>query len=254
MTISLVLPAFKEEKRIEASVRALRNFIQFRPEITEVLYIVEKYPDQTIEIGQAVAQGEDRIHIVDNQVHRGKGFAVKSGMLKAKGDIVIFMDTDLSTSLHEVDRFFRYFQEHGDCDVLIGSRSDVESKITVRQSWLRERMGRVFNLFVQLFAFRGLVDTQCGFKAFRQNAARRVFSLQKTDGFSFDVEILLLAKELGFQVHSLPVEWANDDDSKVSKLRDSVKMFVDVIRMKALVRETLRALPVQEDRDIKKAA
>jgi dolichyl-phosphate beta-glucosyltransferase len=245
MTLSLVIPAYNEAKRIERCVSDIKSF--FKPGMADVefLIVVEKSTDGTLELARRMAGNDARFQIIDNQVHRGKGFAVRSGMLRAKGKIVFFMDCDLSTPLVEVLAFLAHFEAHPQTDVLIGSRQHRESQIIKKQHPLRRKMGQVFNFFVQVFAVKGITDTQCGFKAFRGKTVEPIFSRQKMDGFSFDVEILLLAEALGYKIEVLPVKWINSPESKVNIVKDSIKMFLDLLRMKRLVRKTLKTSPVQ---------
>ena len=239
--LSLIVPAYNEERRLPASLRDIQTFCGKFPEnAIEILVIVEPSNDRTLELARQAVAGDARFVIVDNKVHRGKGFAVKSGMLKARGELVFFMDADLSTPLSEVFRFIAHFGEHPETAVVIGSRRDRASDIIKRQRWFRQSLGRGFNHFVKLFGVRGIKDTQCGFKAFRFEAAQRVFALQKLDGFAFDVEVLMLASALGYKIDTRPVIWVNSPDSKVRVLIDPLKMLWDLIRIRRLVRRSLR--------------
>lgn len=243
---TLVIPAYNEERRLPASIRDLRAFFPYAESSSpqmEILIVVEKSKDRTVELAREAAAGDPRIQVIDNQVHRGKGFAVKSGMLKAKGDLVIFMDADLSTPLAEVFSFLAHFMQNPETDVIIGSRAEAKSKVMKKQTWLRRNMGRGFNKFVKLFGVSGIQDTQCGFKGFRAKPAREVFSRQTLDGFAFDVEILMLAQNMGYKIDILPVRWVNSEDSKVRILIDPLKMLIDLLKTKWLVRRTLRLRP-----------
>ena len=240
---TLVVPAYNEERRLPTSIRDIRSFFGNYKGAFEVLVMVEKSKDRTVELGRAAAEGESRIEIVDNEVQRGKGYAVRCGMLRAKGDIVFFMDADLSTPLSEVLKFLQHFNENPDTGVAIGSRAHSDSQILKKQSWFRRNLGRTFNKFVMIFGVKGVKDTQCGFKAFRRKAAQEIFKRQTINGFAFDVEVLLLARRLGFHIEVLPVKWVNSPDSKVRILIDPLKMLWDLIRIRLIVRRTLRAQP-----------
>ena len=241
---SLVIPAYNEERRLPTSIRDMRTFFSSLKAECEILIIVEKSSDRTLELARQAADGDARFQIVDNLVHRGKGYAVRSGMLRARGEAVFFMDADLSTPLAEVLNFMIHLGEHAEIDVVIGSRAHAKSEIIKRQNWFRQWLGRTFNKFVQIFGVRGIEDTQCGFKAFRARAAREIFSRQTLDGFAFDVEVLLLAKRLGFKTDVLPVKWINSPESKVRILIDPLKMLWDLIRIRWIVRRTVRAKPL----------
>lgn len=244
--LSLVLPAYNEQRRLPQSLRDIASFFRFQPREPsniEVLVIVEKSKDKTLELARTETEKFPPFQVVDNVVHRGKGFAVRSGMLKAKGDIILFMDADLSTPLSEVFRFLKHLQENPATDVVIGTRADAKSQIVKKQSWFRRNLGRGFNKFVFLFGIRGIKDTQCGFKAFRNSAAKEIFSRATLDGFAFDVEVLMLAKEMGYKIDVLPVRWINSEDSKVRVFIDPLKMLWDLIRIRRIVRKTLQDRP-----------
>lgn len=242
--VSIVIPAYNEERRLPSSLRDIRAFFGKFPLHVEVLVIVEKSTDRTLEVARQAVEGDPRFEIVDNRVHRGKGYAVKCGMLRARGNLVFFMDADLSTPLSEVMNFLVQFSSHPETHVIIGSREHAKSKIMLKQSWLRRNLGRTFNRFVQGLAMKGITDTQCGFKAFRADCCREIFSRQLTDGFAFDVEALMLAQELGYKIDVQPVHWINSPDSKVRILIDPLKMLWDLSRMRRRVRRTVRAKPL----------
>ena len=205
----------------------------------EVVVVVEKSEDGTLDLAKAGVERQPYFRVLDPGCHRGKGFAVRRGMLDATGKIVIFMDADLSVPLEEVTAFLDYFAAHPEADVLAGSRKHSASRIIKRQSWMRQRMGETFNWMLQRVAGIRIRDTQCGFKAFRRAAAQAVFSRQQLDGFAFDVEVLLLAEYLGFHAVELPVQWINSPDSKVRIVRDSLRMLCDAIRVRGTVRRRL---------------
>lgn len=240
--LSIVIPAFREEKRLPKSISDLRTFFAQVQDL-EILIIVEKSPDKTLEVTQDAAHGDARFKVIDNKIQRGKGYAVRTGMLLAQGEIVIYMDADLSTPLSEVFNFLQCFSENPEAQVVIGSRAEAKSQILRSQSWLRRNMGRTFNRLVQAFGIKGIEDTQCGFKAFRRAASQAIFKRQTLDGFAFDVEVLMLAEELGLKTIVRPVRWVNDPDSKVRILIDPLKMLLDLIKVRGIVKQTLRDQP-----------
>jgi dolichyl-phosphate beta-glucosyltransferase len=237
---TLVIPAYNEERRLPTSIRDIKAFFKNVSDPIEVLVVVEKSKDRTFELALAAAADDPRIKVIDNQVHRGKGYAVKSGMMRAQGEIVFFNDADLSTPLAEIFVFLGHFNEHPETDIIIGSRAHAQSQILKRQNWFRQLLGRTFNKFVQFFGVRGIKDTQCGFKAFRLQACRDIFRRQTLNGFAFDVEVLMIAEEMGYKIDIQPVRWINSPDSKVRILIDPLKMLVDLVRTRRLVRKTLR--------------
>jgi dolichyl-phosphate beta-glucosyltransferase len=243
IAFSLVIPAYNEEQRLPASLRDIKTFFQAAGPSYEVLVMVERSSDQTLVAAQNEVADTPQIQVIDNLVHRGKGFAVRSGMLRAKGEIVFFMDADLSTPLAEVLAFLAHFSENPEVDVVIGSRALAKSQVLKRQNILRQTLGRGFNFFVQTIAVSGITDTQCGFKAFRKTPAQEIFSRQKIDGFAFDVEVLILAQKLGYKIDVRPVKWFNSAASKVRIWIDPLKMLIDLLKVRFRVAQTLRKNP-----------
>ena len=189
--------------------------------------------------------------MIDNRVQRGKGYAVRSGMKAAAGEIIFFMDADLSVPLEEIDRFLAFFEANPEVDVLLGSRQHPESRIERRQGLLRQTMGRMFNRVLRSLSLLPFRDTQCGFKAFRRKAAGEIFALQTIDGFAFDVEVLLLAQTLGCRIRELPVRWLNSPESKVHIVQDSLQMLGDAFTVNRRVRRIIkyRKLKAREERE-----
>jgi dolichyl-phosphate beta-glucosyltransferase len=167
--------------------------------------------------------------VLRNEANRGKGYAVRRGMLAARGARRLMTDADLSTPIEELERLGARIDEG--YDVVIGSRALPGARIEVRQPWYRENMGRLFNLFVRALAVPGVTDTQCGFKLFTAAAARDVFAAARLDGFSFDVEALFLARRKGYRIAEVPVVWRNDAASRVSLLRGFLA-FPDLLRIR----------------------
>ncbi|MEY5011599.1 MAG: hypothetical protein RLZZ253_2738 [Verrucomicrobiota bacterium] len=239
--ISLVIPAWNEARRLPGSLVELSRYLERQvPGAMEVLVVVEPCGDGTLEVAKAHARDHVGFRVLEGAVHRGKGSAVRRGILEAAGEFVFYMDADLSVPLREVDAFLEVFNAEPGVSVLLGNRAHARSRITRRQSVVRRNMGRVFNGLLGLLGLASVHDTQCGFKAFRREAAMEIFSLQQLDGFAFDVEVLVLAEALGFQTLDLPVEWINSPDSRVSIVGDSLRMIVDSVRVRGLVAERLR--------------
>ena len=202
--VSIIIPAYNEAQRLEASITALLDCLGSVPWSHEVILVVEKSKDGTLELARQLAAGRG-IDVVGHDVQRGKGYAVRTGMLRARGEIAFFMDADLSTPLEEMERFIARFAANPPVDVLVGNRQHAQSEILTRQHLLRRKMGQTFNAILRVIAGMRMADTQCGFKAFRRAARETIFPLQKIDGFAFDVEVLLLADRLGFVVEDMPV-------------------------------------------------
>ncbi|HEX8373366.1 MAG TPA: dolichyl-phosphate beta-glucosyltransferase [Chthoniobacterales bacterium] len=228
--LSIVIPAFNEEMRLPATLQTLAHFFVGRS--AEILIVVEKSTDATLAVAESFAKLHPQFVVLANDVQRGKGYAVKRGMLAARGELVFFMDADLSVPLPAVEMFVAEFQAQPEVDILVGNRQHAESDIVKDQGWLRRSMGQTFNHLVRLMSRIPLRDTQCGFKAFRREVARDLFSAQTIDGFAFDVEILLLAKRRRYKMADLPVEWHNSIASKVHIVHDSLQMLWDIWRLK----------------------
>jgi len=239
--LSIVVPAYNEAGRLPPTLSKLEEFFRGFTRSYEVLIVVEKSGDGTLEIASRIASQQAHFQVIDNRVQRGKGYAVRSGMIRARGEFVFYMDADLSVPLAEVAAFLRHWEENPQIDVLIGNRRHTLSRITRRQAWLRRTMGQTFNKILHGCGLASLHDTQCGFKAFRREACHEIFSRQKLNGFAFDVEILLLAERLGFRIADLPVEWINSTESKVRIVRDSLGMLKDTLTIRRSVDARLKA-------------
>lgn len=192
----------------------------------EVVIVVEKSTDDTARIAEEFAAGDGRFRVICNETAHGKGYAVKVGMVAAKGDRIFFMDTDLSVPLRYVNEFLPYLEE---AEVVFGSRRHPESIIVQAQPWSRVLVGRVFNLGLRALSATTFRDTQCGFKAFRREAAQAVFSKLTVDGFGFDVEALARAEALGYTLIERPIEWSDGAGSTVRAWRDGTKAFVEAV-------------------------
>ena len=237
--VSIIIPAYNEAGRLEASITELAGFFSSVPWTHEVILVIEKSTDGTLEVARRLATKIPCMEVIGHDIQRGKGYAVRVGMLRARGEIAFFMDADLSTPLSEVGHFMNRFSVAPPADVLVGNRQHAGSEILTRQHFLRRKMGQTYNGILRLIAGIRISDTQCGFKAFRRAAREAVFPLQKLDGFAFDVEVLLLAERLGFAVADMPVRWRNAEGSKVHIVRDSWRMLCDAIRVRRLVAKTL---------------
>lgn len=238
--VSIIIPAYNEAGRLEASITELASFLGSVSWSHEVFLVIEKSADGTLELARRLATRIPSMEVIGHDFQRGKGYAVRVGMLRVRGEIAFFMDADLSTPLSEVEHFIERFSAVPSVDVLVGNRQHAGSEILTRQHFLRRRMGQTFNGILRAIAGIRIADTQCGFKAFRRPAAQAIFARQKLDGFAFDVEVLLLARRLCFEIADLPVEWRNSADSRVRLVRDSFAMLRDMLRVRRIVDATLR--------------
>jgi glycosyltransferase involved in cell wall biosynthesis len=239
--VSIIVPAYNEASRLPQSLRLLGDYLRGWSRPYEVLVVVEQSTDGTLELARRAVAEQPEFRVIDNQVQRGKGYAVRSGMGQARGAVAFYMDADLSVPLEEMDKFLAWFEAHPQEDVLIGSRQHPGSRIERRQGFIRQSMGRTFNRILRSVSLLPFRDTQCGFKAFRREAAREIFALQTIDGFAFDVEVILLAQGLGRRIRELPVRWLNSTESKVRIVRDSLRMLVDVLVIRRRIGRVLGA-------------
>ncbi len=236
--VSIIIPAFNEEKRVAETLQKITAYAQSKSFSVEVIVADDGSLDNTVKVAKEVL-GQSKVlhHVLRAPVNCGKGAAVRMGMLEAKGEYRLFSDADLSTPIEELDRFLPLLIEKK-ADIVIGSRAVEGANIVQHQPWFRELMGKVFNKVATLFAFRGIKDSQCGFKCFTGDAAERLFKVQRLNGFSFDVELMFLAQRMGYRVQELPVTWINSAASKVKVFSDPLKMFWDVIRIRWMHRTT----------------
>jgi dolichyl-phosphate beta-glucosyltransferase len=240
--LSVIIPAYNEEARLPKTLERVEAYLSQQDYSWELIVMDDGSKDRTVEAAEK-AMSSPHSRVVKNRRNMGKGATVRNGMLLAGGRFRLFSDADLSTPIEEAEKLLRAVQEEG-YDVAIGSRALKESRLEVRQPFYREMMGRMFNLIVQIVLLGGIKDTQCGFKLFSARAAEEVFARQQLEGFSFDVEVLVLARRLGFRIAEVPVRWLDSPASRVSPLRDSIRMFLDVVRVRLRLR-TMR----KSDRD-----
>jgi len=227
-----VIPAFHEENRLPATLEKVFACLRSRDfgEV-EVLVVDDGSRDGTAGVVEGMAATEPRLRLLRNPGNRGKGYSVRHGMLEAKGEWVLFSDADLSAPMEEVDKLLEAAKAE-EAQVVIGSRALDRSLIGVHQSVFREYAGRFFNLMMRILVGLPFWDTQCGFKLFRADAAREVFSRLQLERFGFDVEALFIARLLGYRTVEVPVRWNHAEGTKVSMFRDSADMFLDLLRVR----------------------
>jgi dolichyl-phosphate beta-glucosyltransferase len=241
--LSLVIPAYNEADRLPATIRRIEKHRRLWNFSSEIIIAVEPSEDETLALAESAAKTVPQLVVLTHHEKRGKGFAVRSGMLRARGDFIFFTDADLSTPLEDLDASLQRFRKDRSIQVIVGNRQHPETRILVHQNPGREWMGKVFNRFAQTMTGLRIRDTQCGFKGFRHRAAKEIFGRQRIDGFSFDVEVLLLARAMGFSTVEVPVHWTNSAASRVRVFRDSVVMLSDLFRVRRLVKKTLYEFP-----------
>jgi dolichyl-phosphate beta-glucosyltransferase len=230
-SISIVIPAYNEEKRLPATLDLIRHYFSAHKfSSVEILVVDDGSRDGTAGIVEGYRGQDARIRLLRNPGNRGKGYSVRHGMLEAAGDWVLFSDADLSAPIEDLDLLLAAAEKRG-AQIVIGSRAVDRSLVGVRQPLWRELTGRAFNLLMRVVTGLPYRDTQCGFKLYRRDAARAVFSRQKLDGFSFDVEDLMIARQLGLPAAEIAVHWNNVEGTTVGTLQ-GFKSFVDLVKIR----------------------
>ncbi len=228
--LSVVIPAYNEERRIAKSLDEIVEFLGRRDGGCELIVVDDGSVDRTAQLVRSHAAFGDPLSLIELPANRGKGAAIREGVLASRGRLVLFSDADLSTPLGELAKLEAASAEG--IEIAVASRACRGAELRERQPFYRVLMGKIFNKMVQLLATRGIADTQCGFKLFDGDIARRLFTLSKIDGFGFDVEILFLARKAGFSISEIPVVWINDPHSTVHPVRDSLLTFLDLVRIR----------------------
>jgi dolichyl-phosphate beta-glucosyltransferase len=223
--LSVVVPANNEGWRLSDSMAELFSFLTSQSYKAEVIVVENGSTDDTVAVVERLMDSYDGLRLMSLQ-QAGKGLAVRAGVLDARGDTIFLCDADLSTPAAEIPRFAAKLEEG--YDIVVGSREGIGA-IRYGEPSYRHVMGRMFNGLVKRLAVPDIHDTQCGFKAFRSDVAKRLFSMQTLTGWAFDVEILFLAHKLGYRVAELPVEWRFNDDTKVKAVRDTRNMLRDIL-------------------------
>lgn len=228
-TISVVVPCYNEGDTIYSNLNRLHTYLQeSRFESFELIAVNDGSKDRTLEELYRVKKSLPNLIVLDNDGNKGKGHSIKKGVLQGTGDLICFTDADLSTPPEEIGRAIDEMTNRK-VEVVIGSRSIVGSDIRVSQPFYRLFMGKVFSFLANtIVPLGGIVDTQCGFKCFTHQSAKKVFALQTMERFSFDVEILYITILKGFSIYEMPVTWTNDETSTVNPIRDSLSMFKDL--------------------------
>ncbi len=228
--LSVVIPAYNEEERIGTSIEKILAYLDGAAQTFELLVVDDGSTDRTSEVVRQAAGGRPEVRVLSYDANRGKGHAVRYGILHARGDYVLFSDADLATPFEELEKLMAAVRQG--VDVAIASRDVPGSLLERRQSPIREFGGKLFNRFVQMLAVPGIQDTQCGFKLFTRAAARNIFERCQIDNFSFDVEALYLARKLGYSIREVPVRWRHMEGSKVRFLRDAWRMAKTLVRIR----------------------
>ncbi len=229
--LSIVIPAFNEELRLPATLERVAAYLKTGRRYAEVLVVDDGSRDRTAAVAESFRDRIPSLRVVPNGVNRGKGYSVRHGVQEARGRIVLFTDADLSAPIEEADKLIEALKTDN-CAVAIGSRAVDRSLITVHESPFREFAGIIFNKLVRLILWLPFVDTQCGFKAFNRERCQIIFEQQTIERFGFDPELLYLARHHGLRAVEIPVRWGHSPATKISMLRDSLQMLLDVFKIR----------------------
>jgi glycosyltransferase involved in cell wall biosynthesis len=227
--LSIIIPSYNEELRLPATLERIAEYLSTSGRNAEVLVVDDGSKDGTAAVAEYFRVKIPTLRVVSNGVNRGKGYSVRHGMQEARGPIALFSDADLSAPIEEADKLIDALATH---DVAIGSRAMDRSLISVHESPFREFAGIIFNKIVRVILWLPFVDTQCGFKAFQRERCDIIFEQQTIERFGFDPELLYLARHHGLRAVEIPVRWGHSHATKVSMLRDSVQMFLDVFTIR----------------------
>jgi glycosyltransferase involved in cell wall biosynthesis len=229
--LSIVIPAYNEGARIEAALERVTSCVAAQGWDAEILVVDDGSKDNTAAIVERWMQDFPRLHLIQNPGNKGKGYSVRNGLLQAAGEIVMFTDADLSAPMEEAERLIAALA--AGADVAIGSRWMDRTRQTIHQPLYRQFFGRCFNWITRTVMGLPFKDTQCGFKAFKRSAAQTIFRLQTIERWGFDPEILFIARKLKYVVREVPVTWGHDERSRMSYLKDGLKMLEDMAKIRA---------------------
>ena len=222
--LSIIIPAYNEEYRLPRTLEQIFTFLEGQKYSAEVLIIENGSSDRTYEIATEFAGRYENLHVFSEQL-RGKGNAVKRGMLEAHGEYCFLCDADLSMPIEEVNRFLP--PQLSDIDIAIGSR-EAPGAVRYNEPEFRHLGGRLINLAIRVLILPGLQDTQCGFKCFRAEVAEKIFPFQSLAGWSFDIEILYVARKFGYKIVEVPIDWYFDPETKLRAVKDALRMIRDI--------------------------
>jgi dolichyl-phosphate beta-glucosyltransferase len=230
MNISVIIPAFNEEKRLGPTIERILAYLAADGGDFEILVVDDGSSDGTAAVAGSFGTAGS-VRLIKSDVNRGKGFSVKLGVEASRMEFILFSDADLSTPIEELSKLKSSLDTSG-ADVAVGSRAARGADVALHQPFYREMMGKIFNKIARTLTFGKIKDSQCGFKLFRREAAKKLFALSRIDGFAFDAEIIFLAQKKGYSVVEVPVRWLNNPNTRVSAVKDSAKMFIELIRIR----------------------
>ena len=235
----MIIPAYNEETRILPTLERVREYFSTQDYSWSVTVVSDGSKDRTNEIARAFCASDDRFSLIESTPNRGKGYVVRRGMMEVDGEFLLFSDADLAAPIEEIEKLWPHMEA---AQIAIGSRPLRDSKLEIRQPLYRELLGKAANKLIQLMAVPGIHDTQCGFKLFHAPVAKEIFSRCKRDGFSFDFEALMIARDLGYKIAEVPIRWSHQEGSKVVMWRDVPKSLIDLFRLRLMGRSRRLAL------------
>jgi len=228
--ISLLLPAYNEEKRIANTVTLAIRYFESKGLTFEVVVIADG-TDRTRDIVAEMASGDPRIRLLGGEERRGKGYALRIGVRESRGRFIGFVDADNKTPIEQFSLFLPHLE--AGIDIVMGTRRHPDARIERWQPWFRRIGSTVFGLFMHnIVGLKDIPDTQCGFKFFPRDVAKKLFSLSFVDGYIYDVEILFLARKLGYRIVQIPIRWSDDGDSRLGLVFQNMQNFWDVVRIR----------------------
>ena len=231
VNLSLVIPAYNEEKRLPNTLRIINEYFKKKPYNYEIIVVDGGSIDRTSEVTKKFQKENPYIKLIRLPKNRGKGYHIRTGILNSSGEYIVFTDADCSTPIEEIEKLLFYLENN--YDLAIGSRRLFESTVVLPQNWIRRGMGKIYNIFARLIGLKNIKDVPCGFKGFRKEAAMRIFRKMKLTGFSFDAEVLYLAQhKFNYKIKEVPIKWKNSGGSKVRLWSDPILMTMDLIKIK----------------------
>lgn len=227
--LSVIIPAYNEEARLPRTLDSAYTYLSKRGRSFEIIVVDDGSLDHTVQEVEKFAETRPNVRVLQYSPNQGKGYAVRTGMLAARGDLVLFNDADGASPIEEIEKLELSIADGA--DIAIGSRAKPDESRTVEALIYRKYIGNTFNFLVQSLVLPGFYDTQCGFKMFRHEVAQDIFSVSRMNGFAFDVELLYIAKIRSYKVDEIAINWTNIDGSKVNVLIDSPKMLVELLKV-----------------------
>lgn len=229
--LTVLIPAYNEEAVLDQNVRAIKSYLDDGGYDYTILIVNDGSSDRTAEIArQLVEEHQPAIQLISDDVNRGKGYAVKAGMLVAEGSHILFMDADLSTPIEELAKFIPALDDG--CEIVIGTRKTTGAEVVVHQPFFREFLGKIFTFLTNSILRTKVSDATCGFKCFSSEPAKKIFDKQRLYDWSFDAEVIFLCRRYGYEIRETPVRWINNEDSKVNPVRDGLRSLLGLFKIR----------------------